>query len=256
MRRHIFAAVAAVVVASAGSASAAITEDQVRRAWSEVADAVGMKELPLSIKDERSPNAWVTNGQNVTVTTGLMAILDREAEIFGVLGHEAGHAYLGHHDRTVKNSIGLSLGSAILGRVLGSTVGELAVNVGANLAAAGYSREQEVEADDFATDIAFRSGNDPTGLYNALELIIKFGGRTEPSGFNSHPPDDRRLGRIERRIREIDPTIRIHKILKDSEVPKADAAGVSAKEQEDEDASRKRRIDEEIEKMRRELEKK
>ena len=167
-----------------------------------------MELLPLTIEHKDAPNAWVTNGKSVTVTTGLMNLLQREEEMFGVLSHEAGHAKLGHYGSTVTSSIGIGVAGLLLNQVFGGgALGELAVNVGANLATAGISREMEVEADDFAVDLAFKGGKDPTGIYTALERMSKYGGKLEPSGFNSHPPDDRRLQRMRNRIRERDPSI-------------------------------------------------
>jgi putative metalloprotease len=137
-----------------------------------------------------------------------MKIMVREEEIFGVLSHEAGHAVLNHYSGRVKNSTGVGIASILLGKVLGdNSIGKAAVDVAAGLATAGFSREQEVEADDFAVDLAFKGGRDPTGLYTSLERLAIFGGKTDPSGFNSHPPDERRLKHIKERILARDPDI-------------------------------------------------
>lgn len=181
-------------------ATAEISEALVRQAWREAAELAEMQELPLDIKDEKVPNAWVTAGKSVTVTTGLMKILEREEEMFGVLSHEAGHAKLNHYDSRVKNSAAVGIAALLLGKALDSSLADVAVGIGANLATAGFSREQEVEADDFAVDLAFYGGKDPTGLYTALERMANYGGATQPSGFNSHPPDERRLKHIKDRI--------------------------------------------------------
>ena len=196
---------AAVVMMTGAAAHAAITESMVREEWRKVSRAAGMNELPLSIKEDNVPNAWVTAGESVTVTTGLMKLLQRREEMFGVLSHEAGHAKLGHYEGKVKNVVGISLAAALLGKLVGdSTIAQTVVETGASLAVAGYSREQEVEADDFAVDLAFIAGEDPTGLYTALQKLSSYG-KTSPSGFNSHPPDERRLLHLKNRILEKDP---------------------------------------------------
>ncbi|MDR3333080.1 MAG: M48 family metalloprotease [Synergistaceae bacterium] len=197
---------AALVLSPQTAAWAAISEKDVRQAWLDVSKVAEMEPLPLSIEKNESPNAWVTSGKSVTVTTGLMDLLESGEEIFGVLAHEEGHAKLRHYESRAGNAAGVGLAAVLLGRALGGkTLGNAAVELGANLATAGYSREQEVAADDFATDLAFKGGHDPTGLYTALQRISLFGGKTEPSGFNSHPPDDRRLKRIHDRIVEKKP---------------------------------------------------
>ena len=73
------AVMAAVVVMAvfASPSGAAITEEMVRRAWYEVVKIAEMELLPLTIENRDVPNAWVTNGKSVTVTTGLMNLLQR-----------------------------------------------------------------------------------------------------------------------------------------------------------------------------------
>jgi putative metalloprotease len=194
---------------------AAVSEAMVRQAWRDVSKIAEMEPLPLTIENNNAPNAWVTSGKSVTVTTGLMALLEREEEIFGVLSHEAGHAKLKHYESAVKSSIGVGLVSLLLGKAIGGgAAGEIAVGLGSNLANAGFSREKEVEADDFAVDIAFKGGKDPTGIYTALERLSLYGGKLQPSGFNSHPPDDRRLLHVKNRILARDSSIKFPEVKK------------------------------------------
>ncbi|MDR1481368.1 MAG: M48 family metalloprotease [Synergistaceae bacterium] len=206
-------------LSACSGAWAGINENTVRRAWRDVTYAAKMELLPLSIKEDKSPNAWVTAGQSVTVTTGLMELLESRAEIFGVLAHEAGHAKLGHYEKRVSNAAGIGLATAVLGYVIGdSTLANVALGIGSNLATAGFSREQEVAADDFSVDLAFSGHSDPTGLYTALRRISIFGGETTPSGFNSHPPDERRLKHVKERILSKKPDA----VFKEIEKKKAD----------------------------------
>jgi putative metalloprotease len=217
----IFLALFPFLAGITGAANAAVTEEMVRTAWNEVVKIAEMEPLPLSIENNAAPNAWVTNGKSVTVTTGLMNLLDREEEIFGVLSHEAGHAKLNHYSSAVKSSVGIGLAGILLDKVIGGGIaGEIAVAVGSNLASSGFSREKEVEADDFAVDLAFKGGKDPTGIYTALERLALHGGKLQPSGFNSHPPDDRRLLHVKNRIHSHDPSVEITEVPKPKETNK------------------------------------
>lgn len=191
-------------------AEAKLTQQDAKEIWTKVAAATDLTALPFTVKsDDKTPNAWVANGNSVTVTTGLLNLLDKRSELYGVLAHEAGHAKLGHHQSTVNKATGLSVASLLLERLFGSSLGgsvaSTAVNVGANLAYAGWSREQEVEADDYAVRLAHKNGEDPVGLYTALQKLSSSGERAEPSGFNSHPPDERRLLHIKNEILKIAP---------------------------------------------------
>ncbi|GHV52583.1 hypothetical protein FACS1894216_08990 [Synergistales bacterium] len=189
-----------IFAAACGASSAAISEEQVRHAWADVCRIVEMEALPLSIKEDKAPNAWVESGKSVTVTTALMEMLVNENEIFGVLSHEAGHAALGHYEGRVQNAVGVNVLAVLLGKAIGDNViGNVVVGAGAQLATSGYSREQEVAADDFAVDTAFKGGMSPTGIYTSLARLANYN-KTEPSGFNSHPPDERRLRHVKDRI--------------------------------------------------------
>lgn len=207
IRKFQFAIVLAVVCVFAFglSAEAKLTHEDAHAVWNKVAKATDLTSLPFDIKDDKVPNAWVTNGKSVTVTTGLLNLLETRAELYGVFAHEAGHAKLNHHGNTVSKRTGLAIGASILSNVLGSGLADVAVGVGANLAAAGWSREQEVEADDYAVKLAYENKEDIVGLYSAMQRLSTFGGKLEPSGFNSHPPDERRLLHIKNEVLKYDP---------------------------------------------------
>ncbi|MGD9666025.1 MAG: M48 family metallopeptidase [Synergistaceae bacterium] len=190
---------------TAGLSEARLSPEEAKTVWSRVAKATELTDLPFTVKQEAVPNAWVTNGSSVTVTTGLLELLDTQAELYGVLSHEAGHAKLNHYENTVKRGVGLSVAATLFGKLFGGGIAETAAGVGANLAYAGWSREQEVEADDYSVQLAHKMGEDPVGLYSALLKLSKSGKRGEPSGFNSHPPDERRLLHLRNEILKLNP---------------------------------------------------
>ena len=130
-----------------------------------------------------------------------MQLLNSPDEIAGILGHEMGHIKLGHYNKGVQRNVGWSILGALLGKA-GSGVAEIAGAVGMNLAESGFSREQEVEADDYGADLAIKAGYSPWGLYKAMKSFRDNGFKTAPSGFNSHPPTDRRLQRLEERAKK------------------------------------------------------
>ncbi|HAJ94076.1 MAG TPA: peptidase M48 [Synergistaceae bacterium] len=198
-------AVLAFLLFMPGLSEANLSADDAKTVWSRVAKATELTDLPFNVKQETVPNAWVTNDSSVTVTTGLLELLDTQSELYGVLSHEAGHAKLNHYENTVKRGVGLSVAAALFGKLFGGGIAETAAGVGANLAYAGWSREQEVEADDYSVHLAHKMGEDPVGLYSALLKLSKSGKRGEPSGFNSHPPDERRLLHLRNEILSLNP---------------------------------------------------
>ena len=190
----------------AGPVCAAINKNVVEDAWKRIAAVSGMKPIPITYEADKSPNAWVkfesSDKYSVHVTQGLMQVLNASDEIAGILGHEVGHVKLGHYNKGVQRNVGW----AVLGSLLGKAGGlaEVAGAVGMGLAESGFSREQEVEADDYGADLAIKAGYSPWGLYNAMKSFKDNGFKTEPNGFNSHPPTDRRLQHLAERAQKIE----------------------------------------------------
>lgn len=196
------AAICAIFCIAASPASASLTKEQALKVWGEVGQSTGLSSLPFSFKESIVPNAWVTSGKSVTVTTGLLEMLETEDELYGVLAHEAGHVKLRHAGKTVSRQIGTSILTSVISSLIGGVVSPVA-NVGVSLASAGYSRQQEIESDDYAVKLAFKNGKNMAGLYTALQKLAEHN-KTEPSGFNSHPPDERRLLHVRNMILSLD----------------------------------------------------
>ncbi|MBQ6971400.1 MAG: M48 family metallopeptidase [Synergistaceae bacterium] len=186
-----------------------ISKDVVESAWKRIAKADGFKEVPINYEHQDAPNAWVKfqNKDNfsVHVTEGLMKILNTEDEIAGVLGHEIGHVRLGHYGQGVGRAVGWAIVGHLLGRIggWGGTIAQGAGQIGANLAESGFSRGQEVEADDYGTELLKKAGYDPYGLYNAMKAFADNKYVTQPNGFNSHPPTERRLQHLQEKAGEV-----------------------------------------------------
>lgn len=191
------------------SAYAEISKDIVASAWKKIAKADGFKEVPINYEANDAPNAWVKfqnqNNYSVHVTQGLMKILNTEEEIAGVLGHEIGHVRLGHYNKGVTRAVGWAVAGNLLGRIggWGGVAAQAAGQVGSKLIESGFSREQEVEADDYGTELLKKAGYDPYGLYNAMKAFKDNKFVTQPDGFNSHPPTERRLKHLQAKAAEV-----------------------------------------------------
>lgn len=200
LRKTFFPVILSVLLASysASPVLASIPPGTVDSVWAELTVAAGLSEAgQVNIEQKEEPNAWVSFSMNkfsVHATTGLLKTLRDKNELAGVLAHEIGHIQLGHYNDTLKrNLVWLLLYKALGEKKLG---GVDVVGTGMVLAEAGFSREQEIAADDYGVALASRAGYDPWGLYNAFQSMVKAGFKTTPSGFNSHPPTERRLAHI------------------------------------------------------------
>lgn len=182
---------------------AAINEAVVESAWQKIAKADGFKQVPVNYVNEDSPNAWVAfksaNDYTINVTRGLMKILNNEAEMAGVWGHEIGHVRLGHYNKGQARNILWNIGGAILARKTGK-ITQAVGNVGMNLAENGFSRQQETQSDEYGVKLLVKAGYDPLGLYYAMKAF-KDNGYGSKSGisnwFSTHPATDDRLKKLQ-----------------------------------------------------------
>ena len=100
------------------------------------------------IRDDKTINAFCTPGGYIYVYTGLMKMLDDEASLAGVIGHEIAHAERRHSAQRMVNAYGVSI---ILSMALGQQPTQLESLVGnlfGNLALLKNSRDDETEANE------------------------------------------------------------------------------------------------------------
>ncbi|RPH61174.1 MAG: peptidase, partial [Burkholderiales bacterium] len=179
-------------------------------------------ELPwtFTVLDSAEINAFALPGGYVYITRGLMAYLDSEAELAGVIGHEIGHVTARHGaQRATRQQVaGVGvLAATVLGAVLEaaggvSGAGELAGQLSQGVAAgyiASYSREQELEADRLGAEYLARNRYDPQNMVDVIGVlrqqeqfaadVARAEGRTPQAGadwLSSHPSNEQRLQQI------------------------------------------------------------
>jgi predicted Zn-dependent protease len=158
-------------------------------------------------------NAFAIPGGYVYITRQLMALMNDEAEMAGVLGHEVGHVAARHSQKRQKaarrNSIlgvlgqigaQVLLGDSALGRI-----GQEIFGTGSQLLTLKYSRKQEYEADDLGIQYLATAGYDPRGVSTMLESLAAQSAidaraagrdaRSTPAWASTHPDPARRVSR-------------------------------------------------------------
>jgi len=116
-------------------------------------------------------NAFALPGGFVYITRGLVALANDEAEIAGVIGHEIGHVVARHTSKRieqVQKAQREAQAAGLLGAVLGTQgMGQAALGM-AQRRLAGFSQEQEHEADVLGVRYMGRAGYNPDGLASFL----------------------------------------------------------------------------------------
>ena len=148
--------------------------------------------LPWSFKlvDDPMVNAFALPGGFIFITRGIMASLNSEAELAGVIGHEIGHVTARHSasqmSRQQFQQIGLGVGS-ILSSDVASVAGVLSAGLG--LLNLSYSRGDESQSDELGVRYMTRAGYDPNALVGVFQTLALAGGGggSVPGWATTHP---------------------------------------------------------------------
>ncbi|MGH7310859.1 MAG: M48 family metallopeptidase [Candidatus Rokuibacteriota bacterium] len=150
----------------------------------------------VTVVDWAEVNALALPGGNIVILRGLLDRTDTPEMLAGVLAHEVQHVLKRHTTRAIIQhaSTGL-LVAAVAGDVSGAVTFALE---GARLVAAlGYSRRAEEEADIEGLQMLLEAGIDPAGMVAFFERVL--GRESEPEGgwryLSTHPTT---RGRVER----------------------------------------------------------
>jgi predicted Zn-dependent protease len=158
-------------------------------------------------------NAFAVPGGYVYVTRNLVALMNDEAELASVLGHEVGHVAARHSNkRSSRSTIGHVL-SAGLSVLTGSAqLGQIA-GYGAQLYTLRFSRSQEYQADELAIRYLAGARYDPAAAADMLaalnaqnKLDAQLQGKeaeAAPTWASTHPNTADRVARARARATQV-----------------------------------------------------
>jgi predicted Zn-dependent protease len=145
-------------------------------------------------------NAFAAPGGFVMVTKGLYRKMNNEAELAGVLGHEIGHVVAKHQLKVLQKQQLLNFGANFLSKKLGqdNKIISKAIGSGAEISARSLDKDAEFEADRLGLSYATRSGYDPFGLTDVLQIMGQTGKNDSSVAllFKTHPHPDERLASL------------------------------------------------------------
>lgn len=166
------------------------------------------RKLPYSfhyIPDPHFVNAFALPGGPVFIGAGLMSLMDSEDELASVLGHEVEHIDHYHCAERVQ----------VEERTRGLGLTQLLVELPIAVFEAGYTKEQELQADSEGTRLAVMAGYSPLGSIRMFEAfdrayrdatarkatspqeeLANVALQTIEDYFRSHPPSAERADRI------------------------------------------------------------
>jgi predicted Zn-dependent protease len=176
-------------------------------------------------------NAFASAAGHITIFTGLLANLDREDELAGIIAHELAHVSERHIAKSIEKNKLVGAGS-LLGILAGILVGSQTKSgdsggalvmgsiAGSQAMQLQYSRENERDADQYGLDYLVRAGFSPQGMVTGFEKIRRLqrlaGGGNTPSYLSTHPGMSERAAYMRDRIARLPLTVRERPVHNDA----------------------------------------
>ncbi|NOR14383.1 MAG: M48 family metalloprotease [Candidatus Aminicenantes bacterium] len=187
-------------------------------------DGIGQKLAPhthrthltyhYAVLDSSVINAFAAPGGYIYVTRGILALMNSEAELAVVLGHELGHVNARHSMSRMSTQSVLGLGLApvsILARAFPTILG--AAGAGIQLLSLKYSRDDEREADELGIEYSRKGDFNPAKMidfFTSLETLGDLsGGQTLPGFLSTHPLTSERIQNTKDMILETDAQLKV-----------------------------------------------
>ena len=151
----------------------------------------------FTVVDVPAVNAFALPGGYIYMTRGILAYLNDEAQLAGVLGHEIGHVTARHAAQQYTRATGGQLGLIALGIFVPEArpFGQIA-EAGLSLLFLKHSRDDELQADRLGVEYTAKTGWDPRAVPGFLNTLARIGEETDragvPNWLATHPqPADR-----------------------------------------------------------------
>ena len=133
----------------------------------------------VSLLNSSVNNAFAIPGGYIYTTRQLVSLMNNEAELAGVLGHEVGHVAARHSQRrqakAQQNTLLGAAGAILSGILLGdSSVGQTLSKgflQGSQLLTLKFSRSQELQADELGIEYLGKAGYDPRAMGTVLQSL-------------------------------------------------------------------------------------
>ncbi len=158
------------------------------------------------LRDPQTVNAFALPGGPIFITRALFDLLENEAQLAGVLGHEIGHVIERHSAEHMAKS---ELANSVVGAAgvaasdqdgRGRQAAMLAAFV-SQMAQLRYGRKDELESDRWGVRTMAAAGYDPRELLGLMRILERSsGGGRQPEFMSSHPDPGNREETIRQAI--------------------------------------------------------
>ena len=171
----------------------------------------------FTLLDSPDTNAFALPGGFIYVNRGLLAYLDNEDELAGVIAHEIGHITERHHGRRASSQATSTVLATTAYILTGSgDIYDAATMYGAEVIS-GFGRDMELEADAAGAEFMHRAGYDADSLLSVIGVLkdqemyrrVAAKASGKPTGtyhglYSSHPRNDLRLQTVVKTANSLD----------------------------------------------------
>jgi predicted Zn-dependent protease len=165
----------------------------------------------FNLVEDESINAWCMPGGKVVFYTGILELMDNEAQVAVVMGHEIAHAIAEHGNERMSQTLLTQMGGMALAKALEEKPAQTqamwmgAYGLGAQLGVMlPFSRTHEYEADHLGLIFMAMAG------YNPEEAIVFWKkmaemkqGQSPPEFISTHPSDANRIAKFKEIMPEV-----------------------------------------------------
>ena len=187
-------------------------------------EAIGRKMVPIThrpnlpyhfaILDTPIENAFAAPGGYIYITRGMLAIMNDEAALAAIIGHELGHVNARHTARAMSRQL-LMLGGLLVASALSEDIAKIAplAMIGLQVLSLKFSRDDEYQADSLGIQYSRKAGWAPgqvVPLFTTFLRMEKSGeGPSLPNFLSTHPLTTRRIEEIDKMLLPTDAGQRI-----------------------------------------------
>jgi len=138
-------------------------------------------------------NAFAMPGGKIAFYTGIMPVLNSDAGVAFVMGHEIGHVIGGHHAEASSNKALAGIAATVTDAVTGGNAVSSLVSSGLSITLLKFNRTQEYEADKYGMIFMAMAGYNPSEAITALERMNSIGSGKGAEILSTHPSGKNRI---------------------------------------------------------------
>ncbi len=133
-------------------------------------------EYQFAVIESDQINAFALPGGYIYFYTGLLKLMDNEAQLAAVMSHEISHVVARHGMKRMQTALIANYGySFVFGNSGSSKLRDAAAGIGLSLVFAGYSRSAEAEADRYGIGYMRLAGYNPQGAVGMFGHLAEAG---------------------------------------------------------------------------------